>query len=143
MLAAKKLMLMVSSSRARLLVFVLPPDLMQCQQAWPVFELPRIMMAEPFIFAPGVGTTCICYPLYRHRFQIVNAIDSLQSLRNLPFHKMQSGAAAMIRQIGNILDIVFAICSRSNRALGCVRQHRVHALAMPLGMWRRIRLLTA
>ena len=51
---------------------------------------------------------------------------------------MQSGAAAMIRQIGNIFDIVSAICSRSNRALGCVRQHRVHSLAMPLGMWRRI-----
>ena len=49
----------------------------------------------------------------------------------------------MVRQIGNIFDIVSAICSRSNRALGCVRQHRVHALAMPLGMWRRIRLLTA
>ena len=104
------------------------------------------MMAEPFIIAPGVGTTCIYTPLlptYRHRFQIVNTIDSLQILRNLPFHKMHSGAAAMIRQIGNILDIVSAICSRSNRALGCVRQHRVHALAMPLGMWRRIGLLTA
>ena len=62
-LAAKKFMLMVSSSGARLLVLVLPPDLMQCQQAWPVFELPRIMMAEPFILAPGVGTTCIYTPL--------------------------------------------------------------------------------
>ena len=33
----------------------------------------------------------LCYPLYRHRCQIVNNIDSLQSLRNLPFHRMQSG----------------------------------------------------
>ena len=56
---------------------------------------------------------------------------------------MQPGAAAMIRQIGDILDIVSAICSRSNRVLDCVRQHRVHSLALPLGMWRRSRLLTA
>ena len=35
----------------------------------------------------------------------------------------------MISQIGNIFDIISAICSRSNRALGSVRQHRVHSLA--------------
>ena len=61
-------------------------------------------------------------------FRIVNAMDSLQSLRNLPFHKMQSGAAAVLRQSGNILDIASATCSRSNRALGFVSQHRVHSL---------------
>ena len=48
------------------------------------------------------------------KFQLVNTMDSLQSLRNLPFHKMQSGAATLIRQSGGILDIATAICSRSN-----------------------------
>ena len=38
----------------------------------------------------------------------------------------------MIRQSGNILDIASAICSRSNRALGFVRQHRVHSLMKDL-----------
>ena len=55
-------------------------------------------------------------------------MDGLQSLRNLPFHKMQSGAAAMIQQSGNIFEIASAICSRSNRALGFVSQHSVHLI---------------
>ena len=57
-------------------------------------------------------------------FRSVHTMDSVWSLRNLLFHKMQSGAAAMIRQSGNIFDIASAICSRSNRALGVVSQHR-------------------
>ena len=40
----------------------------------------------------------------------------------------------MIRQSGNILDIASAICSRSNRTLKFVRQHRVHSLLKDL--WR-------
>ena len=39
-----------------------------------------------------------------------------------------SGAAALLRQSENIHDIVSAICSRSNRVLGFVHQHRVHSL---------------
>ena len=37
----------------------------------------------------------------------------------------QLGAATMLRQSGNILDIAKAICNRSNRVLGFVNQHRV------------------
>ena len=37
-------------------------------------------------------------------------------------------AAAMLRDSGNIFDMAKAICSRSNRALGFVKQHRVHLL---------------
>ena len=52
------------------------------------------------------------------------------TLRNLPFHRIQSGTASMIRQSGNILDIAQAICTRSNRVLGFVHQYRVHLLMM-------------
>ena len=45
-------------------------------------------------------------------------MDSLRCLRDLPFHKMHSGVAALIRQSGNIFDVASAICSRSNCALG-------------------------
>ena len=58
-------------------------------------------------------------------FQLVNTMGSLLSLRNLPFHKMQSGAVSLIRQSGSIRDIATAICSRSNCAIGFVNQHRV------------------
>ena len=51
-------------------------------------------------------------------FQLVSTMDSLRRLRNLPSHKMQSGAAALIRQSGNILDIATAFCSRSSCAIG-------------------------
>ena len=61
-------------------------------------------------------------------FQMVNAMGSLQNLRNLPFHKMQSGATSMVRESGNILDIPKAICTRSSRVLGFVNQYRVHLL---------------
>ena len=61
-------------------------------------------------------------------FQMVNAMDRLQNFRSLPFHKMQSAAAYMIRQSGNILDIAHAICTRSSHILGFVIQHRVHSL---------------
>ena len=40
----------------------------------------------------------------------------------------KSGAAALIRQSGSILDIATAICSRSNCAFGFVNQHRVLSL---------------
>ena len=40
----------------------------------------------------------------------------------------QSGAAALLPQSGNNLDIATANCSRSNCALGFVNQHRVHSL---------------
>ena len=43
-----------------------------------------------------------------------------------------SRAATMLRESGNILDIVSAVCSRSNRALGFVNQHRVHSLMKAL-----------
>ena len=36
-------------------------------------------------------------------FLVVNAMDILRSLRSLPFQKMQTGAALMIRQSGSIL----------------------------------------
>ena len=45
-------------------------------------------------------------------------MDSLWCLRDLPFHTMQSGAAAMIRLSGNLFDVASAICSRPNCALG-------------------------
>ena len=61
--------------------------------------------------------------------QLVSGMDSLRSSRDLPFHKMQSGAATMLRQSGNILDIA---SNRSNRALGFVNQHRVHLLVKGL-----------
>ena len=57
-----------------------------------------------------------------------NVMDSHQNFRSYPFHKMQSGAASMIRQSGNILDIAHAICTRSSHILGFVIQHRVHSL---------------
>ena len=55
-------------------------------------------------------------------------MDSLRSLGNVPPRKMQSGAAALIRQSGSILDIATALCSRSNSAVGFVDQHRVLSL---------------
>ena len=61
-------------------------------------------------------------------FQMDNAMNSLQNFRSLLFHKMQSGAASMIRQSGNIVDIAQAICTRSNHVLGFVNQCRVHLL---------------
>ena len=45
-------------------------------------------------------------------------MDSLWCLRDLPFHKMQSGVSAMLRQSVNGLDVSSAMCSRSNCALG-------------------------
>ena len=39
---------------------------------------------------------------------------------------------SMIRQSGNILDIASATCSRSNRALGFVSQHRIPSLVKGL-----------
>ena len=64
-------------------------------------------------------------------FQLVNGMDSLRSLRNMPYHKMQSGAATLLWQSDNVLDIAQAICSRS-RVLGFVNQHRVHLLMKEL-----------
>ena len=40
----------------------------------------------------------------------------------------ESGAATLLRQSGNILDIAQAISQRSNRILGHVNQYRVHML---------------
>ena len=37
-----------------------------------------------------------------------------------------SGVATMLRQSVNIFDTAKAICSRSNRVLGFVIQHRIH-----------------
>ena len=61
-------------------------------------------------------------------FQLVTTMDSIQSLRNQPFHKMQLGTAALTRQSGNVLDIAMAICSRFNCASDFVNQHRVLSL---------------
>ena len=61
-------------------------------------------------------------------FQLVGGMGSLRCLPDLPLQKMQSGCATLIRQSGNILDIVKAIFDRSNRALGFVNKHRVHLL---------------
>ena len=55
-------------------------------------------------------------------FQLVYGMDSLRCLRDLRAHKMQSDAATLLRQSGNILDIAQAICKRSNRVLGFVNQ---------------------
>ena len=41
---------------------------------------------------------------------------------------METDAATLLRQSGNILDIAQAICQRSNRILGHVNQYRVHML---------------
>ena len=60
------------------------------------------------------------FPEFSHTF----------TLRNLPFHRIQSGAASMIRQSGNIFDIAQAICTRSNRVLGFFHPYRVHLLMM-------------
>ena len=65
-------------------------------------------------------------------FQLVTRMDGLHSLRELPLHKTLSGAAAMLRQSGNILDKAKTICSRSNRVPGFVYQHRVHLLMQSL-----------
>ena len=46
--------------------------------------------------------------------RLVNRMDGLQSLRDLPFDKMQSRTALMIRKSGNLLGSASAICSRSN-----------------------------
>ena len=40
----------------------------------------------------------------------------------------ESGAAALMRQSGSILDVATALCSRSNTAIGFVSQHRVLSL---------------
>ena len=45
---------------------------------------------------------------------------------------LQAGAAAILRRSGNILDMASAICSRSNRVLGFVSQHRVHVFMQGL-----------
>ena len=55
-------------------------------------------------------------------------MDTLRSLRNLPFHKMQPGAAALISQSGSTLDIATGVCSCSNCVIGFVNQHRVLSL---------------
>ena len=55
-------------------------------------------------------------------------MDSLRSLGNLPPRKMRSGAAALIRRSGSILDIATAFRSRSNSAIDFVNQHRVVSL---------------
>ena len=81
--AASKLMLTTFSLRARLLVFVLLPDPMYCQQEWRAWELQKTMMAGPLILVPGVGTTCISTlrllisPLLPP--SVVKRMDSLQS----------------------------------------------------------------
>ena len=60
--------------------------------------------------------------------QLVSRMDSLRTLRDLPFHKLQSGSATKIRQRGKILDIATAICIHANCVLGFLNQHRVHSL---------------
>ena len=64
--------------------------------------------------------------------QLVTRIDSLHSPRDLPLHMTQAGAATLLRQKGNVLDIADAICSRSNRPLGFVNHHCVHLLLQGL-----------
>ena len=55
----KKLMLTVSSLRARLLVFALRPVPMYSQQAWRAQEPQKSLKAQPLTLARGVGKTCI------------------------------------------------------------------------------------
>ena len=64
--------------------------------------------------------------------QVVTTIDSLHSPRDIPLHMTQAGAATLLRQNGNVLDIADAICSRSNRPLGFVNHHCVHLLLQGL-----------
>ena len=45
-----------------------------------------------------------------------------------PHSSSSPGAATILRQSGNILDIAKAVCSRSHCVLGFVSQHRVHLL---------------
>ena len=65
-------------------------------------------------------------------FHLVTEWTASRSLRDLPYHRMHSGAAAVIRQSGNLLDIASAICSHSNCALGVFSQHRVHSFMQRL-----------
>ena len=67
--------------------------------------------------------------------QLVKRMDSLQSLRDLPFHKMQSGNCSHDTPKWQPLDSASAICSRSKCALGFAHQHRVHLLVK--GLCRR------
>ena len=46
-------------------------------------------------------------------FQLVDNVDSLRSLRNLPPRVMQSGTAAQVRQSDGILDIATALLRQS------------------------------
>ena len=71
----------------------------------------------------------MCWCL-QHGSQGCGSVPEFSHLRNLPFHKVTSAPASMIRQSGNILDIAQAICTRSNRVLGFVHQYRVHLLMM-------------
>ena len=67
-------------------------------------------------------------------FRLVTEWTGSRSLMDLPYHRMHSGAASMIRQSGNLLDIASAICSRSNCALRVFNQHR--ALSLTQGLCR-------
>ena len=123
---------MVSNSRGRLLAFVLLPARIYYQEAWRALELQRTTTVEPPDSCAKSWDDFYLHSSTAHftttAFQKVNALERLQSLKNLPFRKIRSGAAAMIRQSNNIIHIASAICSRSNRALGFVSQHRVPSL---------------
>ena len=124
--AVTKLMLMVSSSQGR------PPDFellsvpCLCRLVRHV-SLTRKNILEELIFSPGAGNKdTSTRQWFTARWLFFSwSTESPQLERHAA---SQAGAATLPRPKGSILDIVDAICSRSNRALGFVNQHRVHLL---------------
>ena len=93
----KKLMLTAFSSRARMLDPASPLSLPVCP-----LGMERIRAAKDHDDRTLESVTRRLDEKYLHSttafctaaaFQMVSSMDSLRSLRNLPFHKMQSGAA--------------------------------------------------
>ena len=109
---------------------MLPPGRSNCQLEWSVSALQKGHWDRTLdrFTASWDEMYCRSSTVYfaPFAFQLVKGMDSLRSLRALPFHKMHSGAATMLRQSDNVLNIAHAICTRSDRALGFVNQHRVH-----------------
>ena len=98
--AASKLRLTVFSLRARLLDFVLPLSLQISQQVWIASVQLKIMLEEPFDTFVKSWDDKYFHSSTAHfttfAFQLVSRMDSLRTLRDLPFHKMQSGSATKI-----------------------------------------------
>ena len=79
-----------------------------CRLEWRAFVARKIVVVEPLIpsslsWEDRYFNTSVAYHTTT-AFQEVNRMDGLHSLRDVPFHKTQSGAATMLRESGNILD---------------------------------------